>query len=250
LYQQRGDLAKAEPLLTRALDIRSEALGPVHPDVAWTLMSLGTLEQSKQQPYKAIEYYNKALLIQRGTDDRRSQAQTLNHLGQVYEAVGDKNKALNAFAESRQLAPDQNEPPLTQVPSVKVGSASSVLITYPSENGASVAANLTVRGVASLQSGEYLWVLARPSNSERWRPIGQAKVDPGTNGWEMNVRFWGSMDVGPQFDIAAIIVKGAAHDALTNALGLDGDSMGRPTLIPLPPVVASSFVVKLRTTGF
>jgi tetratricopeptide (TPR) repeat protein len=249
LYQQQGELAKAEPLLTRALAIRSEALGQTHPDVAWTLVSLGSLEQSKQRPDKAFEYYNRALLIQQGAGDRRGQVQTLNHLGEVYESIGDKSRAQEAFTQSRRLSMEQNESP-SPGKNISAGTTRSVRITYPSENGASIGKTLTVRGVASLPPTEHLWVLATRADFEgRWWPLGQAEVDAVTGSWEKEVPLGAAGGLGQEFDIAAIIVDDTTHAALADYLKRAMSSIN-VTPIQLPPAKSSSFVRRVRRAGF
>jgi tetratricopeptide (TPR) repeat protein len=63
LYSHLGRFAEAEPLFKRALAIREKALGPDHPDVAWSLNSLGAFYADEGQYAKAEPIYQRALAI-------------------------------------------------------------------------------------------------------------------------------------------------------------------------------------------
>jgi tetratricopeptide (TPR) repeat protein len=68
LYLDQGKLAQAEPLLSRALAIREQALGAGHPDIAtslealgWLLAKQGKLAGAEAVLKKAIAIYESAL---------------------------------------------------------------------------------------------------------------------------------------------------------------------------------------------
>jgi hypothetical protein len=50
LYQEHGQYAAAEPLVTRALTMREAVLGPAHPDVGASLNNLAALYQKQSNP--------------------------------------------------------------------------------------------------------------------------------------------------------------------------------------------------------
>jgi hypothetical protein len=54
LLQAQGDLARARPLLERALAIRERALGPKHPDTKASLASLAALGLPTGDPVAAL----------------------------------------------------------------------------------------------------------------------------------------------------------------------------------------------------
>ena len=83
-------------------------------------------------------------------------------------------------------------------------------ITAPYD-GATVGATGDVRGAASLEPGQSLWVFVHPRNYYQWWPQqGPAEVLDGR--WSVHVNYGGSGDRGVDFEIAATVV-----DARTNA---------------------------------
>ena len=68
VYNEQGAYAKAEPLFARALEIREKALGPMHPQTAYSLNNLGFLyfrqaAYAKAEPLlvRAVEVRERAL---------------------------------------------------------------------------------------------------------------------------------------------------------------------------------------------
>ncbi|MGH9752918.1 MAG: tetratricopeptide repeat protein [Blastocatellia bacterium] len=99
LHHDKGDYAKAEPLLIRELDIREKALGPEHPDIAKTLNNLATLYLNKGAYAKAEPLYRRALLILEKAlgPQHLMVARNLNNLGVLYRNTGDYAKAEPIF---------------------------------------------------------------------------------------------------------------------------------------------------------
>lgn len=91
----------------------------------------------------------------------------------------------------------------------------SVKITDPARDGIEVKRGMTVRGTASLPSGYHLWVLAHRRDFKKfWWPQGEGEIDPQTHEWMVAVTFGGPQDIGWDFEIEAIVVKGQAHAVL------------------------------------
>jgi tetratricopeptide (TPR) repeat protein len=61
VYSAQRQHAKAEPLLLRALAIRTETLGPGHSNVATSLDNLAVLYDDQKQYAKAEPLYHRAL---------------------------------------------------------------------------------------------------------------------------------------------------------------------------------------------
>lgn len=95
LYGKRGKYKDAEPLCKRALEIREEALGRDHPDVAKQLNNLALLCQN-QGKYDEVElYYQRALEIYEltlGPDDPNV-AKTKNNLASCFLKQGKYKEA-------------------------------------------------------------------------------------------------------------------------------------------------------------
>ena len=60
--------------------------------VATTLSNIGEVYDAIGQPQKALEYYNSALPIRREVGDRSGVATTLNNIGRVYSSIGNPRR--------------------------------------------------------------------------------------------------------------------------------------------------------------
>ena len=82
LYYAQGRYAEAEPLFQRALTIREQALGPDHPDVAWSLNSLAELYRAQGRYAEAEPLFQQALAIREQAlgPDHPDIATSLNNL--------------------------------------------------------------------------------------------------------------------------------------------------------------------------
>jgi CHAT domain-containing protein/Flp pilus assembly protein TadD len=70
---------------------------------AITLNNIGYIYDALGEKPKALEYYNQALPIFRATGDKAGEAMTLNNMGVVYDALGEKPKALEYLNQSLPL---------------------------------------------------------------------------------------------------------------------------------------------------
>ena len=61
---------------------------------ATTLNNIGRVYYALGEKQKALDFYNQALPILRAVGDRGGEATTLNNIGRVYDALGEKQKAL------------------------------------------------------------------------------------------------------------------------------------------------------------
>ena len=85
LYQ-RGDFAEAERLIRLSLDIREEALGPDHPEVATSLNNLAELQASLARFLEAETLCKRALSIRERVlgPAHPDVAASINNLGGLY----------------------------------------------------------------------------------------------------------------------------------------------------------------------
>ena len=92
---KKGRYAEAEALLKRALEIREQALGPYHPNVAQSLNELAAIYQFRGQYAKAEPFYNRALAIWEKVlgPDHPDLARSLNNLAELYLDMGRDNEA-------------------------------------------------------------------------------------------------------------------------------------------------------------
>ena len=67
---------------------------------ATTLNNIGRVYSALGEKQKALDYYNEALPILRAVGDRGGEATTLNNIGRVYSALGEKQKALDFFNQA------------------------------------------------------------------------------------------------------------------------------------------------------
>jgi serine/threonine protein kinase/Tfp pilus assembly protein PilF len=98
VYRNLGLYDPAQGLLEKALDIRTEALGPDHPDVAITLSDLGNVQWHKGDLAKAKALLDQALTIRekRFGPDSAEVANSLHDLGTLNYTQGN-------YAEARRL---------------------------------------------------------------------------------------------------------------------------------------------------
>jgi CHAT domain-containing protein/Tfp pilus assembly protein PilF len=67
---------------------------------AATLNNIGGVYDALGEKQKALDYYNQALPIRRAVGDRRGEATTLNNIGAVYDDLGEKQKALDFYNQA------------------------------------------------------------------------------------------------------------------------------------------------------
>ena len=115
IYADQGEQAVARDVFTEALEIRRKALGDDHPDVATSLVNLGTLIGSVEPKADAIPLFRRAVEIRRrhfGNDDERT-SDAVYLLAGALHMTGDHAAARPLFEEwiDRNLrAPGQASP--------------------------------------------------------------------------------------------------------------------------------------------
>ncbi|MDB9437981.1 tetratricopeptide repeat protein, partial [Dolichospermum lemmermannii CS-548] len=67
---------------------------------ATTLNNIGLVYDALGEKQKALDFYNQALPILRAVGDRGGEAVTLNNIGLVYDALGEKQKALDFYNQA------------------------------------------------------------------------------------------------------------------------------------------------------
>jgi tetratricopeptide (TPR) repeat protein len=70
---------------------------------AVTLTGIGAVYQALGEKQKALDYFNQALPLRRATGNKAGEAVTLNNIGLVYDALGEKQKALDFLNQALPL---------------------------------------------------------------------------------------------------------------------------------------------------
>lgn len=114
VYQQLGDLARADTLLQAALSQRIELYGSSHPDVDRSTMALALLRSDEAEYDDAERLAREALasVRARGSGNDMALARATAALGHVLESRGQYQEAIEAYEESVGLhhASDQPSP--------------------------------------------------------------------------------------------------------------------------------------------
>jgi len=71
---------------------------------AFALSYVGKIYDALGEKQKALEFYNQSLPLRRATGDKAGEALTLNIIGRVYSALGEKQKALEFYNQSLPLS--------------------------------------------------------------------------------------------------------------------------------------------------
>jgi CHAT domain-containing protein/tetratricopeptide (TPR) repeat protein len=71
---------------------------------AFTLLRMGFVYNALGEKQKALSYYNQALPLSRKVADKGGEAATLNNIGQVYNDLGEKQKALSYYNQALPLS--------------------------------------------------------------------------------------------------------------------------------------------------
>ena len=100
-----GQYAQAEPLFTRALAVREQALGPEHPDVAQSLNNLAWLYYSQGEYAKAEPLYQRALAMREQAlgPEHPDVALTLNGYGVLLQKMGRGAEAAEMEARAKTI---------------------------------------------------------------------------------------------------------------------------------------------------
>jgi CHAT domain-containing protein/tetratricopeptide (TPR) repeat protein len=75
-----------------------------HAGEATTLNSIGLVYDALGEKQKALEFYNQSLPLSRVVSNRAGEAATLHNIGGVYSALGEKQKALGFYNQSLLLS--------------------------------------------------------------------------------------------------------------------------------------------------
>ncbi|MBG1267454.1 CHAT domain-containing protein, partial [Nostoc sp. WHI] len=70
---------------------------------ATTLNNIGAVYSALGEKQKALDFYNQALPLIRAVGDRTGEARTLNNIGKVYDDLGEKQKALDFYNQALPL---------------------------------------------------------------------------------------------------------------------------------------------------
>ncbi|MEW6498994.1 MAG: tetratricopeptide repeat protein, partial [Cyanobacteriota bacterium] len=70
---------------------------------ALTLNNIGYIYSALGEKQKALEFYNQSLPLRQATGDKAGEGVTLNNIGSVYDALGEKQKALEFYNQSLPL---------------------------------------------------------------------------------------------------------------------------------------------------
>jgi tetratricopeptide (TPR) repeat protein len=102
IHRERGDLARAEAVFLKALEIRRSVLDPSDPNLADSINNMGLLRRRQGRPAEAAIFYEQAVTLQRTAafrDDVRL-ARNLYNLASAYTAAGLPAKAAPIAQES------------------------------------------------------------------------------------------------------------------------------------------------------
>jgi serine/threonine protein kinase/tetratricopeptide (TPR) repeat protein len=102
IHRERGDLARAEAVFTKALAIRQSVLDPGDPNLADSINNLGLLRRRQGQYADAAALYEQAVALQRTSsyrDDARL-ARNIYNLASAYISCGETERAKPLLEES------------------------------------------------------------------------------------------------------------------------------------------------------
>jgi len=101
-YDRLGLFPQAEPLAQQALELRRAALGPNHPDLAFSTSLLGWIQHQRGRSKEGEELLREALALWRDARPKNpaGHARTLNDLGVVREAQSQYADAAALYREA------------------------------------------------------------------------------------------------------------------------------------------------------
>jgi tetratricopeptide (TPR) repeat protein len=102
IWNNKGEFDKALTFYQKSLDIELKTLGGQHPDVAKSYNKIGLVLKNKGEYSKAIELFQKGFkILKKGGFPFK--------IAELYEALGDKQGALNYFLQSACIRKDDPE---------------------------------------------------------------------------------------------------------------------------------------------
>ena len=99
---QISDYPGAQPYLEKALSIREEIFGPVHPQVAESLVGIGRVLRARGSYKEAKTYFERSLTIRQQLfgDNHTDTAESLENLGESCRELGDAKTACALIAQA------------------------------------------------------------------------------------------------------------------------------------------------------
>ncbi len=104
-YHELGLHGEARELLEESLELRREALGDAHPDVAASLNELARLHHTAGEFDQAESYFHETLAVLRAAhgNEHSHVAATLNNLGMLYVHLGRQEEARETLESALEL---------------------------------------------------------------------------------------------------------------------------------------------------
>jgi tetratricopeptide (TPR) repeat protein len=104
LYDKLHRYAEAEPIMLRALELRTKFSEPSDPNLPILLVSLAALYQNWGKPEASIPYATRAILkFEEAKTENLTLGYTLSRLGSVYKALGQTIEAERALIRARNV---------------------------------------------------------------------------------------------------------------------------------------------------
>lgn len=104
LYNNLGNLNKAEEFYKKSMEIKLEIFGEHHSETADAFNNMGSLYCDKGELEKAEEYYKKSLEITLGLFGENSDAAiTMNNLGSLYQKMGNLKNTEEYFKKGLEI---------------------------------------------------------------------------------------------------------------------------------------------------
>ena len=131
LYAEQGQYEQAEPLYQRALAIREQQLGPLHPHTATSLNNLAGLYKAQGQYEQAEPLYQRALAIreQQLGPLHPHTAASLNNLALLYKVQGKYEQAEPLYQRALAICEQQLGPSHSSTTTIRKNYASLLRMT-------------------------------------------------------------------------------------------------------------------------
>jgi serine/threonine-protein kinase len=111
-YERLALFSIADTLARRALELRRDEYGPVHPDVAASLGQVGWLQHQLGHLRDAVPFLEQSITIRRGLGEsqRLELSRSLNDLGIVLDNLGERDRAEPLLEEALDIRLSMNGP--------------------------------------------------------------------------------------------------------------------------------------------